>query len=43
MVVDQLTDEPKWIEAARSVWPKLYDSVGGKALVDEAVAIISAK
>lgn len=43
MVFDKLTDEPKWMEAARSVWPKFYDKVGGKALVDEAVAIINSK
>ena len=42
MVFNQLTDEPVWMEAARSVWPKFYDKVGGKTLVDEAVAIINA-
>jgi len=41
MTYDKLTDEPKWMEAARSVWPQFYDKVGGKALVDEAVAIIN--
>lgn len=40
MVLNKLTDEPKWMEAARSVWPKFYDKVGGKALIDEALAIM---
>ena len=42
MVLNKLTDEPVWMEAARSVWPQFYDKVGGKALVDEALAIMSA-
>ena len=29
-----------WTEAARSVWPQFYDKVGGKAVVDEALAIM---
>lgn len=41
MVVTELTDEPKWMEAARAVWPKFYDKVGGKAAVDAAQAIIN--
>ena len=40
MVVNELSDEPKWMEAARGVWPKFYDKVGGKANVDEALAIM---
>lgn len=43
MQLVELTDEPKWMEAARNVWPKFYDKVGGKAAVDEAQAIISQK
>ena len=43
MVLNKLTDEPVWMEAARSVWPQFYDKVGGKELVDEAVAIINSK
>ena len=43
MVYDKLVDEEKWVEAARSVWPAYYDKVGGKALIDEAVAIIEGK
>lgn len=41
MVVTELTDEPKWMEAARAVWPNFYDKVGGKATVDAAQAIIN--
>lgn len=41
MQVNDLKDENKWMEAARSVWPQFYDKVGGKAIVDEAVAITS--
>lgn len=42
MVIDQLSDENVWLEAARAVWPRFYDKVGGKDLVDKAVALISA-
>ena len=38
MQVNALTDEPVWMEKARSVWPQFYDKVGGKAFVDEALA-----
>lgn len=38
-----LEDEQVWMEKARSVWPRFYDKVGGKELVDEAVAIINAE
>ena len=41
MVINDLEDEDKWKEAAMSIWPKYYDKVGGKALVDEALAIIN--
>jgi TRAP-type transport system periplasmic protein len=40
MVVNDLTDEPAWMEAARSIWPNYYDKVGGKALVDQALQIM---
>ena len=43
MQFDKLTDEPKWVEAARGVWPKFYDKVGGKELIDAALAIINSK
>ena len=40
MVINDVSDEPAWPEAARSVWPQFYDKVGGKAVVDEALAIM---
>ncbi len=42
MQYDKLTDEPKWIEAARSTWAPFYDQIG-KDFIDEAVAIINKK
>jgi len=33
-------DEPVWQEKAMAVWPQFYDKVGGKAVVDEALAIM---
>ncbi|MBO4317615.1 MAG: TRAP transporter substrate-binding protein [Mailhella sp.] len=41
MKFNDLQDEEKWVEKARSVWPRFYDKVGGKAMVDEALAIMS--
>ena len=41
MKVSALTDEPKWAEAARKVWPDFYDKVGGKQTVDEVMAVIN--
>ena len=41
MKVSALTDEPKWAEAARNVWPDFYDKVGGKQTVDEVMAVIN--
>ena len=38
-----LTDAPVWQEKARSIWPKFYDQVGGKAMLDEALAISAGK
>lgn len=43
MKYNDLQDEDKWQEKAMSVWPRFYDKVGGKALVDEALAIINGK
>lgn len=43
MVITKLTDEPAWMEKARTVWPKFYEQVGGKAVLDEAVSLMSAK
>ena len=40
MVINDVSDEPAWTEAARSVLPQFYDKVGGKAVVDEALAIM---
>ncbi len=40
MLVNNLADEPEWVNAARSVWPQFYDKVGGKELVDAAVNIM---
>lgn len=41
MEINKLEDEPAWQEKARSLWPKFYEQVGGKEIIDEAVAIIS--
>lgn len=43
MKLNKLTDEDKWMKAARGTWPKFYDQVGGKAIVDEAVAAMKAQ
>ncbi len=43
MILSAITDEPVWQEKARTIWPKFYDKVGGKATVDEAISIMSAK
>jgi len=32
-----------WVDKARGIWPKFYAKVGGKEIVDEAVAIIGKK
>lgn len=41
MILEEPADEQAWMQAARSVWPAFYDKVGGKALVDEALAIMA--
>ena len=33
-------DEEEWIERGRSIWPKFYDKIGGKAFVDNVVAFL---
>jgi TRAP-type C4-dicarboxylate transport system, periplasmic component len=43
MIVDQPADEEVWMEKARSIWPEFYDKIGGKEIVDEAVAIVDGK
>lgn len=35
MVVSDLEDEEVWIERAKSIWPKYYESIGGKELVEK--------
>ena len=41
MEIVTLEDEAVWQEKARSLWPKFYEQVGGKEMIDEAVTIIS--
>ena len=38
MKIDALKDEDAWIEKARGIWPKFTEKLGGKAIVDEALA-----
>lgn len=40
MVMDGVKDEAVWQEKARSVWPRFHDLVGGKDVVDRALAIM---
>ena len=40
MVINDVSDEPAWTEAARSVWPQFYAKVGGKAVVEGALALM---
>ncbi len=42
MQVDTLEDEPMWAEKARAIWPKFYDAIGNKEMLDETLAIIKA-
>ncbi|MDR1776511.1 MAG: TRAP transporter substrate-binding protein [Desulfovibrio sp.] len=41
MKENALKDEPQWIAKARAIWPKFTDKLGGQAVVDEALAIMS--
>lgn len=41
MQFDVLEDEEVWMEKARGLWPKFYDQVGGRAVIDEALAIMT--
>jgi len=43
MQFDKLQDEEKWASAAQGIWPKFYEQIGGKAVVDEVLAIINKK
>lgn len=41
MQINALSDEPAWAEAAqKAVWPKFYDSVGGKAKINELLSAL---
>lgn len=40
MKISTLSDEPKWEEAAKSIWPNFYDKVGGKELIDKIVEVV---
>ncbi|MDR2744929.1 MAG: TRAP transporter substrate-binding protein [Desulfovibrio sp.] len=41
MKENTLKDEAQWMARARGIWPKFTDKIGGKAIVDEALAIMS--
>lgn len=41
MVMIPLEDEPVWMERARAIWPQFYEKIGGKAMVDEVLAILA--
>ena len=44
MEVSTLADEAEWKKIAlETVWPKMYDAVGGKAVVDKVQAILNKK
>ncbi|MCL2001106.1 MAG: TRAP transporter substrate-binding protein, partial [Planctomycetes bacterium] len=42
MQVDTLEDEEVWMEKARAIWPKFYETIGNQAMIDEALAILAA-
>ncbi|MDR1519227.1 MAG: TRAP transporter substrate-binding protein [Planctomycetota bacterium] len=42
MTVNALEDEDVWIEKARAIWPKFYELIGNKEMIDQALAIIKA-
>jgi TRAP-type transport system periplasmic protein len=35
MIINELKDEDKWIAAAKEIWPKYYEDIGGKELVEK--------
>ena len=41
MILHDLKDEPVWIERARGIWPQFVEALGGRAIVDEALAIMT--
>ena len=41
--MDNLTDEDEWIRLAKEkVWPKFYDFIGGKAMLDKVQGVLEA-
>ena len=40
MIIDQLTDEPAWTEAARGIWPNFYAKVGGEENVKALLSLM---
>lgn len=40
MQIDTLSDEGEWENRSKAVWPKLYDKVGGKAMIDRVEQIL---
>jgi TRAP-type transport system periplasmic protein len=41
MTLNVLEDEPVWQEKARTLWPRFHEQVGGKAAIDEVLAIMA--
>lgn len=41
MVMNKILDEDAWMKAARAMWPKVYDKIGGKENVDEMLKIMA--
>jgi len=39
-MVEPADNEKEWISRAKTVWPNMYKDIGGKEMVDKAVAII---
>jgi len=33
-------DEKEWMEKARTIWPRFYDKIGGKEIVDKVLQVI---
>ena len=43
MTVNDLEDEAVWMEKARAIWPKYYNVIGGKEVLDKALAVMGQK
>ena len=41
MQIDVLEDEEVWQEKTRALWPSFHEQVGGKAVIDEALAVMA--